>query len=59
MQLYPSVASPSIVVTSAPSAWTARQVHDFTATPSSSTVQEPHWLVSHPTFVPSRHLDHE
>src|SRR5436309_8677219 len=36
----------------APSAWTARAVQDFTATPSSNTVQAPHWLVSQPIFVP-------
>ena len=36
----PSGASPSIVVTDAPSACTARQVHDFTATPSISTVHD-------------------
>ena len=58
MQL-PVRGQPSVVVTEAPSAWTARQVHDFTATPSSSMVQEPHWLVSHQTFVPLRHLDPE
>ena len=45
-------ARPSIVVTDAPSACTARQVHDLTATPSSSTVQAPHWLVSQPILVP-------
>jgi hypothetical protein len=45
---------PSMVVTEAPSACTARQVHDFTATPSRSTVHDPHWLVSQPTFVPVR-----
>ena len=44
---------PSIVVTSDPSAWTASTVHDFTDTPSSSTVQEPQLLVSHPTTVPT------
>ena len=50
----PSGASPSMVVIDAPSACTARQVHDLTATPSSSTVQAPHWLVSQPTLVPVR-----
>jgi hypothetical protein len=48
----PFSASPSIVVTLAPSAWTASVVHDFTAMPSISTVQAPHWLVSHPILVP-------
>ena len=43
-------ASPSIVVTSAPSAWTASSVHDLTDSPSSSTVQAPHEDVSQPTF---------
>ena len=27
-------------------------VHDFTAVPSTCTVQQPHWLVSQPTCVP-------
>ncbi len=49
---FPSFASPSMVVTERPSACTAKSVHDFTAAPSSSTVQAPHWLVSHPTWVP-------
>ena len=48
----PSVARPSIVVTSAPSAWAASIVHDFTDSPSTSTVQAPHDDVSHPTLVP-------
>ena len=50
----PFSARPSIVVTLAPSAWTASTVHDFTAWPSMSTVHEPHWLVSQPTLVPVR-----
>ena len=29
-------------------------MHDFTATPSISTVQAPHWLVSQPILVPVR-----
>src|SRR5439155_2529108 len=48
----PSLASPSIVVTDRPSTCTANREHDFTASPSSRTVQAPHWLVSHPTCVP-------
>jgi hypothetical protein len=47
-----SVARPSIVVTAPPSAWTASTVHDFTDSPSSSTVHAPHEVVSQPTFVP-------
>ena len=45
-------ASPSIVVTSAPSAWSASSVQLFTALPSTRTVQAPHWLVSQPICVP-------
>ena len=45
-------ASPSIVVSSRPSACAASSVHDFTDSPSSSTVQAPQLDVSHPTFVP-------
>src|SRR5206468_6656297 len=48
----PSFASPSTVVISAPSAWTASTVHDLTALPSIRTVHAPHWLVSQPTCVP-------
>ena len=48
----PGAASPSMVVTDAPSAWAARHVHDLTASPSTSTVHEPHWLVSQPILVP-------
>ena len=48
----PSGVIPSIVVTLLPSAWTASIVQDFTAWPSTWTVQAPHWLVSQPTWVP-------
>ena len=48
----PSVASPSIVVTSAPSAWTASTLQDFTLLPFRCTVQAPQLLVSHPMTVP-------
>ena len=41
-------ASPSTVPISAPSACTARTVHDLVGFPSSSTVQAPQWVVSHP-----------
>src|SRR5262245_29943827 len=41
-----------MVVTDCPSACTARLVHDLVATPSTRTVQDPHWLVSQPTLVP-------
>ena len=44
--------SPSMVVTDDPETCTVSAVHDFAMTPSSFTVQVPHWLVSHPTFVP-------
>src|SRR5207253_798429 len=50
----PFLASPSMVVTVLPSAWTARTVQDFTALPSRWIVQAPHWDVSQPTFVPVR-----
>src|SRR5437868_3177149 len=43
-----------MVVTSPPSAWTARTVQDFTDSPSRSTVQAPHEVVSQPTLVPVR-----
>ena len=46
------VASPSIVVMLAPSAWTASIVHDLMAMPFTWTVHAPHWLVSQPTCVP-------
>src|SRR2546423_8054424 len=48
----PLFASPSTVTTTAPSAWTASIVHAFVARPSTRTVHAPHWLVSHPTWVP-------
>src|SRR5688572_25772329 len=51
---WPFSDRPSMVVTLVPSAWTASVVHDFTDIPSISTVQAPHWLVSHPIFVPVR-----
>ena len=47
-------ASPSIVVTSPPSAWTVNIVHDFADSPSTSTVQAPQDDVSQPMFVPVR-----
>ena len=37
---------------SQPSAWAASIVHDFTDSPSTSTVHAPHDDVSQPTFVP-------
>ena len=43
---------PSIVVTSAPSAWTVSTVHDLTASPSTCTVHAPQLDVSQPTCVP-------
>ena len=47
---------PSIVVTSAPSAWTANIRHDRTASPSTRTVHAPHTPCSQPRCVPvSRH----
>src|SRR6266545_7369416 len=47
-------SSPSTVLTSCPSAWTAKSVHDFTGTPSSSTVHAPQLDVSQPMWVPVR-----
>jgi hypothetical protein len=41
-----------MVVTVLPSHWTARIVHDFTASPSRCTVQAPQLDVSQPTCVP-------
>src|SRR5205085_2609952 len=41
-----------IVVTAAPSAWAASMVHDFTDSPSTSTVHAPHDDVSQPILVP-------
>src|SRR5690606_21433466 len=49
-----SFASPSIVKTPEPSQDTASVVQDFTARPSTCTMQAPHWLVSQPTCVPVR-----
>ena len=46
-------ASPSIVVTSQPSAWTASTEQHFTLAPSRCTVQAPQLLVSHPITVPT------
>src|SRR5712671_7320923 len=48
----PSGASPSMVLTSWPSAITASVVQDFTALPSRWTTQAPHCEVSQPTWVP-------
>src|SRR5499427_6497554 len=48
------VATPSIVSTECPSAWTASNVQALTASPSTWTTQAPHWLVSQPTWVPVR-----
>src|SRR4051794_10945766 len=48
----PLRASPSMVVTLAPSACTASTVHDFTDSPSRWMVHAPHDDVSHPMFVP-------
>ena len=41
-----------MVVTSAPSAWTASTLQDFTLVPSRWTVHAPQLLVSQPTTVP-------
>src|SRR3954452_17280414 len=41
-----------MVLTSCPSAMTARVVQDFTALPSRCTTQAPHCEVSQPTWVP-------
>ena len=54
VQLVRRGESPSIVVTSVPSACTASTVHDFTDSPSRSTVQAPHDVVSQPMFVAVR-----
>ena len=48
----PGPASPSTVVTSAPSTMTANVRHDRTGSPSTSTVQAPHTPCSQPTWVP-------
>ncbi len=45
-------AIPSMVVTSAPWAWTASIVHDLADWPSMWMVHAPHEEVSHPTLVP-------
>src|SRR5436305_795186 len=50
----PLRASPSMVVTARPSASTASMAQLLTDLPSTQTVQAPHWLVSHPTWVPVR-----
>ena len=47
-----AVASPSTVVTSRPSTWTASIVQDLIALPSTSTVQAPQLVVSQPRWVP-------
>ena len=41
-----------MVVTEWPSAWAARTVQDFTASPSRWTVHAPQFEVSQPTWVP-------
>ena len=50
----PSAASPSTVVTSRPSAWTARYEHEFTGRPSIRTMHAPHSQSSQPSLVPVR-----
>ena len=45
-------ARPSMVMISAPSAWTASMVQDLTDSPSTNTVHAPHEEVSHPMLVP-------
>ena len=47
-------AMPSIVLTSAPSAWTASIVQDFALSPLTWTVHAPQLLVSQPMWVPVR-----
>src|SRR5262249_9060687 len=47
-------ASPSMVVTSAPSSCQAKMVQAFTALPFTCTTQAPHCEVSQPTWVPVR-----
>ena len=49
---WPSVARPSIVVMSAPSACTASTVQLFTDSPSMCIVHAPHDDVSQPMLVP-------
>src|SRR5690242_834309 len=41
-----------MVVTCAPSAWTANRVQLLMEAPSTRTTHAPHWLVSQPTWVP-------
>ena len=53
VQLSPS-AKPSIVVTSWPSAWSARYEQELTGLPSISTMQAPHSESSQPSFGPVR-----
>ena len=48
------VARPSTVVTSLPSAWSARYEQLFTGSPSSSIMQAPHSESSQPSFAPVR-----
>ena len=50
----PSGASPSIVVTSWPAAWTASIRHERTGLPSTMTVHAPQTPCSQPTWVPVR-----
>jgi hypothetical protein len=50
----PFSASPSIVTMFAPSACTAKRLHDLTAAPSSETVHAPQIEVSQPMCVPVR-----
>src|SRR5215471_14240947 len=50
----PFLASPSMVVTVAPSFMTASTRHALTRRPSTSTVQAPHWPWSQPFLVPVR-----
>ena len=45
-------ASPSTVLISRPSTWTASIVQDLTALPSTSTVHAPQFVVSQPMWVP-------
>src|SRR4051794_1897355 len=49
---WPLLDRPSMVVTSAPSAWTASTLQDFTLVPLRWTVQAPQLLVSQPITVP-------
>ena len=47
-------ATPSIVMSCAPSACMASRLQLFTARPFMWIVHAPHWAVSHPTWVPVR-----